>query len=70
MQTFASQLSLDQQQKLKKALDLLGDVQVELAKADYKWPKDQRTDNWSKLYVIRCDLGQEVFRLNGNRNIL
>jgi len=65
-----SVLTEEQQTKLKKAEDLLGDVQVELAQADAKLPKDQRTENWRQLYHIRVELGQEVYRLNGGKNIL
>lgn len=69
MQTWKSQLTKSQKQKLKRAEDLLGKVQVELALADEKLSKAQRTENWRTLYSIRCELGREVWCLNGGRNL-
>ena len=70
MDTFPSQLTARQQRMLKQAEDFLGNVQVELYQADASLPAEKRTDNWRKLYSIRVELGQECFRLNGNRDIL
>ncbi len=70
MQTLPTQLTAEQQAKLKKAQELLGDVQVELCLADEKLPKEERTDNWRQLFSIRGDLARECWRLNGFKNIL
>lgn len=69
MHHFPSKLSKSQQKKLKQAQILLGDVQVEMLQADDKLPKELKTDNWRRLYRIRCELGEEIFRLNGNTNL-
>ena len=70
MLTLPTQLTTEQQAKLKKAEDLIGEVQVELLHADDKLPKEQRTENWRGLYSVRCDLARICFHLNGNKNIL
>lgn len=52
-------LSADHYAKLRKADDLLGQVQVELCKAD-RAAKDE-DNTWRKLYAIRCALAREIY---------
>lgn len=54
-------LTPEQYMKLKIAEDLIGDVQVELAKEDDRRPRDQRTEEWRELYRVRCDFGRFVY---------
>lgn len=68
-ETTEGRLTPEQRIKLKKAEELIADVQVELLLSDEKLPVEERTDNWRKLYSIRVDLGHECFRLNGSRNL-
>lgn len=53
MQTY----TLEEYRKLRKAIDLIGDVQVPRAKED----SNDAANMWHRLYQIRCELGQETF---------
>lgn len=52
-------LSAEHYRKLRHAVDLLGEVQVELCKAEPYGKDDNNT--WRTLYHIRCQLATEVF---------